>query len=112
MLNVHNLSVSFSGEFLFEEIAFRLNPGDRVGLIGKNGAGKSTLLKLLSKDVAPDTGTIASDKELSIGFLRQDIDFDEGHTVLEEAYKAFEELQHMEEQTGPYQRTACRENRL
>ncbi|MGB5376459.1 ribosomal protection-like ABC-F family protein [Muriicola sp.] len=97
MLNVHNLSVSFSGEFLFEEIGFRLNPGDRVGLIGKNGAGKSTLLKLLSKDVAPDTGTIASDKELSIGFLRQDIDFDEGHTVLEESYKAFEELQHMEE---------------
>ncbi len=96
MLNVHNLSVSFSGEFLFEEIGFRLNPGDRVGLIGKNGAGKSTLLKLLSKDVAPDTGTIASDKELSIGFLRQDIDFDEGHTVLEESYKAFEELQHME----------------
>ncbi len=96
MLNVHNLSVSFSGEYLFEEIAFRLNPGDRVGLIGKNGAGKSTLLKLLSREVAPDSGTIASDKEISIGFLRQDIDFDEGHTVLEEAYKAFEELQVME----------------
>jgi ATP-binding cassette subfamily F protein 3 len=96
MLNVHNLSVSFSGEYLFEEIAFRLNPGDRVGLIGKNGAGKSTLLKLLSKDVAPDSGIIASDKEISIGFLRQDIDFEEGHSVLEEAYKAFEELQVME----------------
>ncbi len=96
MLNVHNLSVSFSGEYLFEEIAFRLNPGDRVGLIGKNGAGKSTLLKLLSREAAPDSGTIASDKEISIGFLRQDIDFDEGHTVLEEAYKAFEELQVME----------------
>ncbi|WP_297761234.1 ABC-F family ATP-binding cassette domain-containing protein [uncultured Muriicola sp.] len=96
MLNVHNLSVSFSGEYLFEEISFRLNPGDRVGLIGKNGAGKSTLLKLLSKEAAPDSGTIASDKEISIGFLRQDIDFDEGHTVLEEAYKAFEELQVME----------------
>ncbi|MBT8263725.1 MAG: ATP-binding cassette domain-containing protein, partial [Muriicola sp.] len=59
MLNVHNLSVSFAGTYLFEEIAFRLNPGDRVGLIGKNGAGKSTLLKLLAKDVAPDSGTIA-----------------------------------------------------
>ncbi|NNJ88740.1 MAG: ABC-F family ATP-binding cassette domain-containing protein [Eudoraea sp.] len=98
MLNVHNLSVSFSGEYLFEEIAFRLNPGDRVGLIGKNGAGKSTLLKLLSGEVAPDSGTIASDKEMSIGFLKQDIDFEEGHTVLEEAYKAFEELQAMERQ--------------
>jgi ATP-binding cassette subfamily F protein 3 len=96
MLNVHNLSVSFSGENLFEEIAFRLNAGDRVGLIGKNGAGKSTLLKLLAKDMAPDSGTIASDKEISIGFLRQDIEFEEGNTVLEEAYKAFEELQTLE----------------
>lgn len=96
MLNVHNLSVSFSGEILFEEISFRLNPGDRVGLIGKNGAGKSTLLKLLAKDVAPDTGTLASDKELRVGFLRQDIEFEEGQTVLEEAYKAFKELQEVE----------------
>jgi len=98
MLNVHNLSVSFSGEYLFEEIAFRLNPGDRVGLIGKNGAGKSTLLKLLAKDVSPDTGTIASDKEIRLGFLRQDIDFEEGNTVLEEAYKAFDALQQIEEE--------------
>ena len=59
MLNVHNLSVSFGGEYLFEEISFRLNGGDRVGLIGKNGAGKSTLFKLLVKDMPLDTGTIA-----------------------------------------------------
>ncbi|NER11678.1 ATP-binding cassette, subfamily F, member 3 [Muriicola jejuensis] len=96
MLNVHNLSVSFSGEYLFEEISFRLHPGDRIGLIGRNGAGKSTLLKLLSGDMAPDSGTIASDKDLNIGFLRQDIDFEEGNTVLEEAYQAFEALQAIE----------------
>ncbi len=96
MLNIHNLSVSFGGEYLFEEIAFRLNAGDRVGLIGKNGAGKSTLLKLLSKDVAPDSGAIASDKDIKIGFLRQDIDFELGRTVLEEAYQAFEELKGLE----------------
>ncbi len=98
MLNVHNLSVSFSGETLFEEISFRLHPGDRVGLIGRNGAGKSTLLKLLAGDMAPDSGTIASDKDLSIGFLRQDIDFEEGNTVLEEAYKAFGTLQGIEKE--------------
>ncbi len=96
MLNIHNLSVSFGGEYLFEEIAFRLNAGDRVGLIGKNGAGKSTLLKLLSKDVAPDSGAIASDKDIKIGFLRQDIDFEQGRTVIEEAYQAFEDLKELE----------------
>ena len=96
MLNIHNLSVAFGGEYLFEEISFRLNSGDRVGLIGKNGAGKSTLLKLLSKDMQPDTGVIASDKEVRIGFLRQDLDFELGRTVLEEAYQAFEEIKSLE----------------
>ena len=96
MLNIHNLSVSFAGEFLFEEISFRLNPGDKVGLIGKNGAGKSTLLRLLSKEMHPDTGVIASDKEVKIGFLKQDIDFEKGRTVLDEAYQAFQEIKQLE----------------
>lgn len=98
MLNVHNLSVAFGGEYLFEEIAFRLNPGDRVGLIGKNGAGKSTLLKLLAGDQAPDSGTLATDKDVRIGFLRQDIDFEAGRTVLEEAHQAFYEIKEVEGQ--------------
>lgn len=97
MLNVHNLSVAFGGEYLFEEIAFRLNAGDRVGLIGKNGAGKSTMLKLLSKDMAPDEGTIATEKDLKIGFLRQDIDFEQGRTVLDESYQAFADIKAMEQ---------------
>ncbi|SNY94447.1 ABC-F family ATP-binding cassette domain-containing protein [Flagellimonas pacifica] len=96
MLNIHNLSVAFGGEYLFEEIAFRLNGGDRVGLIGKNGAGKSTLLKLLSKEMAPDTGVIAMEKDIKIGFLKQDIDFVMGRTVLEESYQAFSEIKSLE----------------
>ncbi len=96
MLNIHNLSVSFGGEYLFEEISFRLNGGNRVGLVGKNGAGKSTLLKLLSKDMPIDSGTIAVEKDVKIGFLRQDIDFVQGRTVLEEAYQAFEEIKKLE----------------
>ena len=96
MLNIHNLSVSFGGEYLFEEVSFRLNSGDRIGLIGKNGAGKSTMLKLLSKEMQPDTGVIASDKDVKIGFLKQDIDFIQGRTVLDEAYEAFEEIKALE----------------
>ncbi|MET1258999.1 ABC-F family ATP-binding cassette domain-containing protein [Flagellimonas sp. DF-77] len=98
MLNVHDLSVSFGGEYLFESISFRLNGGDRVGLIGKNGAGKSTLLKLLSKEMEADTGTIASDKQVAIGFLKQDIDFVFGRTVLDEAYQAFGAIKALEAQ--------------
>ena len=97
MLNVHNLSVSFQGEYLFEEVAFMLNAGDRVGLIGKNGAGKSTMLKLLSRELKPDSGTIAADKDVRIGFLKQDIDFVKGRTTLEEAYQAFGEIKTLEQ---------------
>lgn len=96
MLNVHNLSISFQGEYLFEDLTFMLGAGDRIGLIGKNGAGKSTMLKILSKEMEPDTGQIAADKNLSFGFLKQDIDFVLGRTVLEEAYEAFKEIKELE----------------
>lgn len=98
MLNIHNISVSFSGEYLFEEVSYQLSPGDRVGLIGKNGAGKSTMLKLLAKEYEVDQGTIAIDKNVTLGFLKQDIDFEKGHTVIEEAQQAFTEIKALEKQ--------------
>ena len=63
MLNVHELSLSFGGTYLFQNISFRIGAGDRVGLIGKNGAGKSTLLKVISKDISEDSGQIATEKD-------------------------------------------------
>jgi len=96
MLNVHGLSIAFQGTYLFQDVSFKIGAGNRIGLIGKNGAGKSTLLKLLAKEMAPDEGQMASDKTLKIGFLKQDIDFEYGKTVLEEAYKAFEKLKSIE----------------
>ena len=96
MLNIHNLSVSFGGTYLFEEVTFRLGAGDRVGLVGKNGAGKSTMLKMLAGDFAPDSGVISQEKDIKMGFLRQDIDFERGRTVLEEAYEAFTEIKIVE----------------
>lgn len=96
MINVYNLSVSFQGDYLFENITFLLKEGDRVGLVGKNGAGKSTLLRILSGEQEYDEGQIATDKEVSIGFLKQDIDFDKGRTVLEESYEAFTVIKKLE----------------
>ena len=98
MLNIHNLSIAFQGDYLFEDITFKLGLGDRVGLIGKNGAGKSTMLRILSKEQEADTGQIAADKNMKIGFLKQDIDFDFGKTVLEESYEAFKEIKQCEAQ--------------
>ena len=98
MLSVQNMTVSFGGESLFSDISFRLAAGDRVGLVGKNGAGKSTLLHLIAKDQEPTSGSISKEKDIRLGFLRQDIDFEKGRTVLEEAYQAFEEIKLLEAQ--------------
>lgn len=98
MLSVNNVSVVFGGETLFEDFSFRLNPGDKVGLIGKNGAGKSTLLKILAGEQQPDSGEVSTDKEVSVGFLKQDIDFSYGKTVLEETYRAFSNIKKIEQE--------------
>ena len=96
MFNAHNITVSFGGETLFDQISFRLAKGDHVGLIGKNGAGKSTLLKLMTLDNQPTSGSFALEKNRKIGYLPQDLDFDNGRSVLEEAYLAFEEIKKVE----------------
>jgi ATP-binding cassette subfamily F protein 3 len=97
MLNVHQLTISFQGEDLFENISFRLQSGNRVGLIGKNGAGKSTLLKIISGELEYNSGQISFEKkDLKTGFLKQDIDFVYGRTILEETYEAFSEIKVLE----------------
>ena len=99
MLNVHQLSIAFQGEDLFDNVSFRLQSGNRIGLIGKNGAGKSTLLKIISGELEYNSGQISFEKkDLNIGFLKQDIDFAYGRTILEEAYEAFSEIKEMERQ--------------
>ena len=95
MIDVNNLTVTFAGTPLFWEIGFKLTPGSRVGLIGKNGAGKSTLLKVIAGE-QEYTGTLSIDKGTKIGFLKQDIDFNHGRTILEEAYLAFTEIKAIE----------------
>lgn len=99
MLNVHQLSIAFQGEDLFDNVSFRLQSGNRIGLIGKNGAGKSTLLKIIAGELEYNSGQISFEKkDLNIGFLKQDIDFAYGRTILEEAYEAFSEIKEMERQ--------------
>jgi ATP-binding cassette subfamily F protein 3 len=83
MLTVSQLSKSFSGRMLFEEVSLQVNRGDRIGLVGPNGAGKSTLFSLLLGDTSPDSGTIAIEKNATIGFLPQETAAAGDETVLE-----------------------------
>ena len=73
-----------------------VNKGDKIGLTGKNGAGKSTLLKVLAKDLTPNNGSVSVPNGIVVGFLRQDLEFEDGRTVLEEAQTSFEFLNDVE----------------
>ena len=92
MISINNLSLYFGGQDIFHDISFMINKGDRIGLVGKNGAGKSTLLNLLSKKLSPNQGEISKPNSIVIGYLTQDLDFEDGRTVLEEAEMTFENL--------------------
>lgn len=97
MLSVQNLGVHFGGNYLFQSVSFRINKGNRIGLAGKNGAGKSTLLKILAKKQQPNEGEVVFEGEVMVGFLTQDIDFEKGRTVWDEAKRAFEKLNRIQQ---------------
>lgn len=92
MILVQNLGLHFAGSYLFENVNFRINKNDRIGLAGKNGAGKSTLLKILAGEQPSTEGNVEKEGEVRIGFLKQDLDFEKGRTVWDEAMQAFKEL--------------------
>ena len=83
MLTVSQLTKSFSGRILFDEVSLQANRGDRIGLVGPNGSGKSTLFTLLLGDASPDGGTITIEKNATIGFLPQETAAAGDETVLE-----------------------------
>ena len=83
MINLEQLGVHLPQGYLFQNITVQINKGDKIGLAGKNGAGKSTLLKLISGKDQPSEGKIHRPKDLSIGYLTQDIKIDTELSVFE-----------------------------
>ncbi len=96
MIFAQNVGLHFSGNYLFNNVSFRINKGDRIGLVGKNGAGKSTLLKILIKEQEITEGEISLEKDISVGILTQDINFEFGRTLWEEVELAFKEIKKLE----------------
>jgi len=92
MISIEQLTVEFGGSPLFDEISFLVNPKDRIALVGKNGAGKTTLLKIFAGKQSPTKGRITIPKDLTIGYLPQQMIHNHGTTVLQEAEKAFEHI--------------------
>ncbi|MDD2612331.1 MAG: ABC-F family ATP-binding cassette domain-containing protein [Bacteroidales bacterium] len=92
MISVDGLTVEFSGFTLFDGISYVVNKKDRIGLVGKNGAGKSTMLKIFAGIQQPTRGRVTVPKDVTVGYLPQQMIHEDGRTVLEEAESAFKSI--------------------
>ena len=92
MISIDNLTVSFGGWTLFDEVSFLVNPKDRIGLVGKNGAGKTTLLRIITGEQQATSGAVTRNSDCTIGYLPQQMKVADTTTLIEETAKAFAEV--------------------
>ncbi|MDP2646502.1 MAG: ABC-F family ATP-binding cassette domain-containing protein [Desulfobacterales bacterium] len=87
---MENLTKGYGGQNLFEGVNFKLNPRERIGLVGRNGYGKTTLFRLIAQEESPDSGAVTIPKGYRMGYVKQHIVFTE-ETLLQEAMKGLQE---------------------
>jgi ATP-binding cassette subfamily F protein 3 len=91
MIAINNLTFEIGARALYDEANWHIKPGEKIGLIGANGTGKTTLLKLIVGDLSPTSGTISKAKDLTIGYLNQDLlSYASDKNILHVAMEAFE----------------------
>ena len=98
MVSVNNVSLLFGSFVLLDEVSFLITRQERIGLTGRNGAGKSTLMKIIAGMQDPTSGSIERPRELTIGYLEQQMKVSDTTTVLEEALTSFTELRALEQE--------------
>ena len=96
MISIEGLTVEFGGNPLFNDITYVINKKDRIALVGKNGAGKSTMLKIIAGLQQPTSGVVNFPKDLTIGYLPQQMQLSDSRTVMAEAEQAFSHIFEME----------------
>lgn len=96
LLQLNDISKSFDGEDIFTRVNFEVKTGERIGVVGRNGAGKSTLMKIIAGVEDYDSGHISKIKNLSIGYLTQQMTLNSSASVFEEMSKPFEHIKKME----------------
>lgn len=93
-LEVRELSKSFEGQPVFQNLSFKLRTGDRVALIGPNGVGKSTLFRILTHQINPDHGSVRFGTNIDIGYYDQhQQNLNPQNTILDEVWNAFPKLE-------------------
>lgn len=107
MISINNLTVSFGGFTLFDNVNFHINENDKIGLVGKNGAGKTTILKIVAGIIAPSGGAVQQPSEITIGYLPQEMEYSKKSTVIEETLKAFSHIKTIEERIAKINKDIC-----
>ena len=97
MISIEGLSVEFGGNPLFDDITYVINKRDRIALVGKNGAGKTTMLKIIAGLQAPTSGSVNRPRDLSIGYLPQQMQLSDTRNVMQEAEQAFAHIFEMQQ---------------
>ncbi|NSW94822.1 MAG: ABC-F family ATP-binding cassette domain-containing protein [Bacteroidales bacterium] len=92
MVSLQDICVSFGSFDLLTNVSFLINEQDRIGLAGKNGAGKTTLLKIIAGELSPTSGVVDMSKQVTVGYLPQQMKVDNTTTVMKEVLNAFSEL--------------------
>lgn len=95
MISIQNLSVEFNSTALFSGVNFVINKRDKIALVGKNGAGKSTMLKIIAGLQEPTGGVVAAQKNITIGYLPQQMILTDERSVVEEVRTVFGKLDEM-----------------
>ncbi len=90
MISIRNLSLSFGGRIIFDNVNLEISDNDKIGLVGRNGAGKTTFLRLLLREISPDEGNIIMKKNLTLGYLPQHLDFEDTTSVWKEVISVFD----------------------
>ncbi len=99
MIDLTNFSFDFGGRYLYKDTNWNIKPGDRFGLIGKNGTGKSTLLRVITGEYSLTSGTYSKPKDLTIGFLNQDLlSYESDDSILNVALMAFSRVLELEKE--------------
>ncbi len=102
MISLDNLTVSYGGWTLFDDISFMINEKDRIGLVGKNGAGKTTLLRIITGEQQPSEGAVTLNGECTIGYLPQQMRVADTTTLKAETEKAFDEVLRLEAEINKF----------